>query len=391
MRVGCTLPATAATRESLRALLGEPIDWVWLLARGATHHVLPMLQHALTELPTSDVDAVPRDVVRALAFASVEAKAAAQRHMSLLASLLGALRESGVEALVVKGLALAALYPAPELRPAGDIDLLVSEQDWPVVARTFDQLGLPLRPMVVMAPGLSPGQIVHMASYVAQVAYESPCGTPVEVHFRLFNIGVPLRCEDIWERVRSEHIGELVVPTMSREDAVVYHAMHANKHQFSRLIWFVDFRLMLSIGADGLDWDRIVRRADDLRVSRSLAYMVELTQDLFGTIDNVPIASDLAPSGRRAWGCFRRRWRKEAIFDFDIDDSAGLGQWYYLREVASWRNRAAYLIRRTWPPRWCLGPESRWSYLCRRMADSSPRLARLFGLKPTDKAFRREV
>ena len=78
-----------------------------------------------------------RDVIGAdhPAGMALEAAAASQaahnaRAERELARVVGRLREAGVEPVLIKGLAVARIYPAGLVRPAGDLDLVVRDEDY---------------------------------------------------------------------------------------------------------------------------------------------------------------------------------------------------------------------------------------------------------------------
>ena len=65
-----------------------------------------------------------------------------ESHRAMLANLLGALAGHGVQALVMKGSALAySLYDRPHLRRRGDTDLLIHERDLEQARLQFERLG----------------------------------------------------------------------------------------------------------------------------------------------------------------------------------------------------------------------------------------------------------
>src|SRR6266446_6297793 len=118
-------------REPLRAALrGEPAMWPITLG---THEIDALEEHGALPLVYS-FSHIPALRERAIREATTEAI----RHEELR-RVLGAL---GVFALVVKGSALAhQLYPAPELRPRCDTDLLIDAADLDAARAALRALG----------------------------------------------------------------------------------------------------------------------------------------------------------------------------------------------------------------------------------------------------------
>jgi hypothetical protein len=368
--------------EALCEVLSGPIDWMYTLRAGADHCVLPLLERALAGAPDAAA-MIPADVRQAVQIATLESAAGTQRQLAVLRTLLAAFEARGIPVLVLKGLTLAALYPAPHLRPADDIDLLVREEDWAAVVDALRGAGLQPLGRRAVAERLPAALVLHLACYVVegQVQYAGPDRVLVEVHFRLVNKGLHGLREEAWERRRVQRVGAFDVPTISREDAIVTQAMHMNEHAFSRLIWFVDLALMLRGWRHAVDWDWIVRRARTLRVDLSLALAVDLLRRLGVELDGVPAPGEISRAGpmRRWW--FNRWWCPAAILRFEHAPAFGRGSVsYYLNYRATWCDGFRYVFRGLWPPRACLGGESRRSYLRRFARHWDARLARALGL-----------
>ena len=236
----------------------------------------------------------------------------------------------------------------------------------------LDELSLRPRPGRLLAAGLSPDEALHLVSYVGygEIQYRTPSDGLLEVHFRVFNVGIPAAVEDVWGRQRVERVAGVELPTIGFEDAVLFHAVHANWHRFCRLIWFADLHRMMRAWAGRMDWQWLVSRARDRRMGRALACAIELTQQLGGPIAGVPPEEVLEPPGRRAMERYRRRWVTPAVQDLEQASRFSFDAiWYYLRETATWGEWMKCVLRGMFPPRACLGGESRWSYLCRLATD----------------------
>ena len=98
-------------------------DWSAFLGE-ATHHRLLPLAYWTFKLHHIET---PRQVRQIMAGAYLRQKSLAQAQTAAMLETLRALSERGIEALVLKGGALAHLvYPEPGLRPMEDIDILVA-------------------------------------------------------------------------------------------------------------------------------------------------------------------------------------------------------------------------------------------------------------------------
>lgn len=98
--------------------------WSKMLQLAKGHAVLPLLCDGLLESP-----AVPAEVQVEARLAGRQCGLQSYRLLFMTKTLVDLLEQGGVSVLVLKGAAVAAYYPVPELRKAGDIDLLIPEKE----------------------------------------------------------------------------------------------------------------------------------------------------------------------------------------------------------------------------------------------------------------------
>ncbi len=153
--------AGTALSDTDRELLGGA-DKKELLRMAEQHRVLPLLYDVLRDCEALDggewkkVEAYSRQTVLQ-----------SYRLLFLTRDLTGILEQGGVSTVVIKGCGLAAWYPVPELRRAGDVDLLIRERD-------LDR-GL----AVLQQAGYRISEIQHANHHVV---CRSPKGIDVELH-----------------------------------------------------------------------------------------------------------------------------------------------------------------------------------------------------------------
>jgi hypothetical protein len=369
-------PSFPGQVERVAKTLQQPLDWPYALERGTRHKLLPWFNHILEFVSPDIVHAIPHEARRHLMVAALNAEATCRKQTSLVKTVLETFAQRGLPVMVVKGLTLAALYPKPSLRPSGDIDLIVKEHDWPAVANAMNDLRIELFAECKIAQQLSPESVIHRASYFphGQICYRAPCGTVIEVHFRLLNIGIPTRTEDAWKHSRIQSLGELSMPTINREDAILFQILHMQGHHFAQLIWFTDLCAMLKAWNTQLDWSEIKSRVRQWRIEHTVAYVFELLQDLGASLPKEVSPSGFQPPGRIQSYLFRRRWPKDRVLEMEQEPPFGASIWLYLRQRASWLERCQFVWRVLFPPRACLGSESRRAYWTRFLGQAIPTL-----------------
>jgi hypothetical protein len=221
--------------------------WDELPARAEHHGLAPLLYSYLRR---AEVD-VPHPAVRQLQALTIRHRHASRVRTAVLGEIVPALRNAGIDVLVLKGGALAhILYPRPDLRPMRDLDLLVKQVD---VARVQATLAT----MSGYAPERHPdGE--HAAHHVTAAVVREGVRVSVETHYTLHG----LQLDDIQRRIDFQlHPDGPTAQTLGYEETMWYlcrHAVgHTNVFESIRLIWVADVVGFAEQFADRIDWDRV--------------------------------------------------------------------------------------------------------------------------------------
>jgi hypothetical protein len=132
-----------------------------------------------------------------------------------------ALRGAGVEPILIKGWAMARLYPHTALRPYGDIDLIVR-------------------------PGNTPIAIETAAKELRDCQLDFH-GLPFELSERSI--------EKLFSRSQLVSCGDESVRVLSREDHFALLAVHLLKHGAWRPLWLCDLAVLLEAMSSDFDWE----------------------------------------------------------------------------------------------------------------------------------------
>lgn len=101
----------------------QKIDWKSILLAADHHRVLPLLYDILKEILPEDGAEWKRVQER-----STQTVRQSYRLLFMSRYVTGVLKEAGIDAILLKGSGIAGLYPVPELRKSGDIDLLFADE-----------------------------------------------------------------------------------------------------------------------------------------------------------------------------------------------------------------------------------------------------------------------
>jgi hypothetical protein len=335
-------PIPACFRDAVRQLLcglrtPAPADCGQideLLRSAEAHAIEPLLYRHL------DVDVWPAPVVARWRHAALRAAALEPFRLRDLQELLGTLVAAGIDALVLKGSALAySIYPEPQLRPRGDTDLLIRREDRERIDALLREHGFRTRTTSGDELAMRQCTYTRVDAAGAEHAYD--------VHWDITNTPVfadALRFDEL--RARAVALPQIAEHArgLSNVDALLYACIHrvAHHHDSERLIWLVDIALLRArMSSEELQrfWQLAAERELVAVCRRSLAAAAEW---LGNDIDD-GAAAFLTPEQ------LTRDEPTARYLDRDVRRGAILAA--ELRALPGWRARATRLAQLAFPPR----------------------------------------
>ena len=223
-------PIPERLRGPLRDVLrGEASEWPETLAED---EVQTLIEHGVAPLvyAATNAPALRDEAIRAAAMEPLRA--------ADVAAVLEELARAGVDALLMKGVALAyQLYTSPELRPRGDVDLLI-DREHIMKART-----------TLLALGLRETVASRDEHGVRQMIFTRANGMAYDVHWSVTNLPLfapLLRYEELHQRAVAIPALGPHAKGLAPEDALLLACIHrvAHHHDSDRLIWLADIALL---------------------------------------------------------------------------------------------------------------------------------------------------
>lgn len=247
LREGLTVrePAESGTMAAMDEKRKKALDWERLEAAARRHSVLSLLCY-----PCLGTAKIPEKFRKAV---QQEARGIVLQSYRLLfagRSAVQHLEQEGISVAVLKGVAAAGAYPEPELRKAGDIDLLVKPGQLEEACRALEKAGC---------------RVAERQPALHHVVLLTEEGIEVEVHSMLAE---PFDNEQVNEYLRgklSESFEHVVRrETMGVEFPVLDHGFHA----YELLLHMLQHFLRSGFGLRFLcDWV-VLWRQDVPQVSR---------------------------------------------------------------------------------------------------------------------------
>jgi hypothetical protein len=153
-------------------------------------------------------------------------------HEQCLASIVTCLRGADIEPIIVKGWSISRRYPAPGLRPYGDVDVCVPPE--------------------------------QVAATLAILQRERGRVGIVDVHAGVADLD-DRTLEALQARTQLVPLGELPIRVLGPEDQLRHLALHLMRHGAWRPLWLCDLAVMLEGLPAGFDWDCCLRGQPVLR------------------------------------------------------------------------------------------------------------------------------
>jgi hypothetical protein len=249
-------------------------DWAGLPALAEAHGMAPLLH---THLKAAGITP-PLAVKRKLQALYLRHRQAGRVQAHILRDVVAAYAAADIQALVVKGAALAHLvYPDPALRPMSDLDLLVPKSELEHAREVLAGLGF-------SAPAF--GDALPHRHLAAATLQAEGVTIQIEIHHRLlsdyrdhamayvrsFLPGAkacarsrPAQIDGLTLPPRPFALGDLTAYTLSHEDMLAHLCRHLVSHvnvwDYARLIWVADIVSLSERFVREIDWERVRRQS----------------------------------------------------------------------------------------------------------------------------------
>ncbi|HEY8478156.1 MAG TPA: nucleotidyltransferase family protein, partial [Chloroflexota bacterium] len=287
------------------------------------------LQHGLGPMLFLVVERAGLDIAAPLWAPLVRATREAVVHALALedaqARIEAALASAGVQALWLKGIALAqTVYPRPTARPMVDLDVLVPYDRRLVARAALTAIGF--RSTDAYSFEAAP-DLTHHFSYAYSLRGGLGDAVAVELHFHLLDrvrkrsLLPPAQLEWFWEQTDTWRRDGMVFRGLRPEAHLLYLSAHAilqHGEADLHLVRFFDVHRL--VGQSRLDWQLLVERAVALRWTYALERTLWLAARLFAT----PVPGWVCPALRD------RRPHDEEVYCV-VERNLGTNRWEDLR------------------------------------------------------------
>ncbi|MBQ6254921.1 MAG: nucleotidyltransferase family protein [Bacteroidales bacterium] len=296
---------------------GPALNLAWRLARmQATRGVVGQALLDSGVLSPEGEDAVSKRVLEIVANNLKLEKA--------LAKSVGALREAGIEPVLLKGQGVASCYPQPLIRECGDIDLYVGKENY---RKAFEVLS-------ALSGGLNEEEFKPKSKH-SHVEIE---GIPVEAH--QFSDALPPRYDRTYQEISDRCLSDGFVTlefsgVPVRTPEPTFHAFflfnHLWRHFFTEGVGFrqvCDWTMYLHVHKDSIDLNRLQDILESLDITTPWKVFGNIAVEVLGLpAEEMPFHE---PKMSRRIGKVVRMMLKEGNFGHERKD------WYELDRTSVW-------------------------------------------------------
>lgn len=273
-------------------LLTSPIDWTAVLRCGTRHVVAQMLYVSIGDLPQELRP--PPEVVQHLRALYLHVYAQNTALLLYLRAVLDALETAGLQAMVLKGAALAEwFYGDIALRQMSDLDILIRREDLDRARRVLRDFGC------------TPPRIRVGAEARQEEWYRGPPGAPIlDVHVGLRGATAHgFRADEtdgVWQRAVTVPLAGATALVPCPEDMLCHLCVHLSAVHALRpgVGHALDLAKVIDRAGRAFDWPLCLDTARRWRIERSVRIALELSHEWLGVELPSELSGPLDPEGQ---------------------------------------------------------------------------------------------
>lgn len=278
------------TTSQIKNLIQSTLDWDLVIRLAREHMVLPLLYRTLRKVVPNSI---PTDIEKRLRSGFHANVQNSLIYTHRLLELLKIFKDHNIPVVPFKGpVAAASDYGSINIRPFGDLDLLVQLRDAPRAENILHAQGFKgwkdLPPISDLDFDRPPSWFQALTrpfdkakTYVRHSGPHKPLS--VEMHWELVPpyFRHPIDPETFWGRLRTVSVQGEMVKTFSVEDSLLYFCLHGTIHRWSKLRLVCDVAELLRRHPN-LDWGQVLDDAARLQSKRIVHLSLNLAYQLLG-------------------------------------------------------------------------------------------------------------
>ncbi len=272
-----------------QAVAGGP-DWQEYLALVDRHRTPALSWAALTRTPGINVPAAVRGELQRRDRAC---RLAALHRTTALAEVIRNFNRAEIPVIPLKGPLLSLeLYGDTGIRQSWDLDVLVTEEDYPRATKRLEDMGWRTIESDRFLSFLTPQQSAAVWRHAHHVGYVHPRNGFLELHWSILS-HQPEQTAGCWARSVHSTWSGATFRRMDSIDQTLYLCEHGSEHAWFRAKWLGDLARLYAIKY--VDWNAADDRTRAAIQERPLLLALRLLNEVYGLPlpfdDSEPIAN----------------------------------------------------------------------------------------------------
>lgn len=262
--------------DALSYIFQKELDWDMIYRLAEKHRMIPLLYSSLKKVPP---DLVPEYILTKMSAIYMLSMKRAMIQIRELIQVMILFKDHEIPLMPYKGMALSQqLYGDIGLRISSDIDIIVHQQDAIRAKALLVSQGY--------APGISltPEQDEKFVNLRCEYDLFFPGRSTIDIHWQFipYYYLAPFKDADMWSELKEVALEGREILTLSPEMLLIALCIHGAKHQWKDLKQVCDIAAIIALEND-LDWEYIVRIANEKRMKRILFLGLRLVEVLMET------------------------------------------------------------------------------------------------------------
>lgn len=262
--------SSAIRGQKVKDLEVDKIDWDIVLHEAKAHDVHSLLYIALKEW-TFNSDSGVRFIsyLKQISMATVTKQT---QNIHNISEILLTLKESGITVIALKGIVLKDMYPYPELRTMGDVDLLIPIKYIDSSKNILKQLGykeMSADPKHIM---LTHSSLITFELHITLLSKEKQKTKKEEFD------------KQLWKNIIPATVCGVEIYSLGCIDQLLHICLHMISHILNKgfgLRHLCDFVLYTEYIFDIIDWQEFCTKSQELEIDYFVAAIFEVSHQLF--------------------------------------------------------------------------------------------------------------
>lgn len=287
--------------QMAKELSNKNLNWGYILQKAGENGVAPLIYQSLKKFNNF----APENVTENLKMAYVASWFNNEPRYEDLREVLRAFNTEGIPVLLYKGAVLGEIvYKDIALRWMFDFDLLVRIEDWTRIVNILSELNF--SPFPIQKYFIPERELSSNIPTDYHILYKNIRSTHLEFKFNLYWLDFPkFDSEMIWKNAKSANITGINVSIPFPEDQLLLVSIGLFKHNYRGLIWFCDISELIKHYEKEINWERLIKKSKEKRVSILVYYSLFFTDKLLGAKIPRAIFNELKPN-----------WFRHKLFEF---------------------------------------------------------------------------